>query len=901
LSAVAHALLEAADAGRTVLTPSVELQATLFDAVERAQRAAGREVWPTPRIRDFGGWVRELYVERQLADSGSPRCLSEVEERELWRRIVLEGDAGFLEPAGAARAARRARRAMHEYGISLAELAAVDSEEARALLAWADRFARRCAELDCVAPGELLASLERMPEPERAAGGIAWIESPLWRPVARRWLERHAGRPLEPASLGKGPALDTLEPGRRPPAPARFVRADSPAAELAALARWARGAIEADASFRAWVAIPDLASRRAQVADALDAELAPQRFAFTDRPDGAAYALAGGTPLAGHAPVRAALELLASSSGLVAFERFSRLLRAPELSATPAEAGAAARLDALLRSRVPSEATLAQWFAHAERVVRSRALEPPAALARLAQAMRALDQLRGSHPISRWLPVWIEAFELGPWSLRQRWSSAEFQAAERFRELLAALAVGDRLFGGQTRANAEEVLHRAARETAFQAQTGVPPIWVSGQPADPWLCYDGLWVTGCDEGRWPPPVNPIPLLPVALQRRYGVVGASIEAQLASAEDLQRRWRARAHDCVFSCADSGEGPEAKPSPLLVDGGAALAVESAPAPQPHWRLQFASRPAPERLADERAPRFGTEERTRGVATLRAQSRCAFRGFAETRLEADLLERPQPGFNERERGELLHEALHAIFSGIRDSARLRAVLGDEPTLRELLRSSAARALERLCQRRDPGARWRERESARLQGLLRKWLELESLRPDFIVEAAEDDAAKARHGGLDFTVRVDRIDRLADGGRVVIDYKTGTPFADWRGERPDNPQLPVYGLLHRDALVAVAYGRVNAAECLFVPESARGDIFPNKRASRLEDFGSFEELIAAWEQRIERIASAFARGDARVDPTDTACRTCRLHGLCRVPSALDTDMALDPRGDAV
>ena len=57
------------------------------------------------------------------------------------------------------------------------------------------------------------------------------------------------------------------------------------------------------------------------------------------------------------------------------------------------------------------------------------------------------------------------------------------------------------------------------------------------------------------------------------------------------------------------------------------------------------------------------------------------------------------------------------------------------------------------------------------------------------------------ARHADLEFAVSIDRVDRLADGARVLIDYKTGNAAADWRGERPDNPQLPIYALLHPEA----------------------------------------------------------------------------------------------------
>ena len=174
-------------------------------------------------------------------------------------------------------------------------------------------------------------------------------------------------------------------------------------------------------------------------------------------------------------------------------------------------------------------------------------------------------------------------------------------------------------------------------------------------------------------------------------------------------------------------------------------------------------------------------------------------------------------------------------------------------------------------------------------MQSVLGKWLDAERLRAPFEVEALEPGRTVARHGGLEFSVRVDRVDRLADGARVLIDYKTGIAAADWRGARPANPQLPIYALLKPDALVAVAYGRVNASECEFVAESERGSIFrPHGRPTKLEGQANFAQLIGAWSQRIEKLAAEFAAGHAEVAPTTTACKTCRLHALCRVVTSL-------------
>ena len=419
-----------------------------------------------------------------------------------------------------------------------------------------------------------------------------------------------------------------------------------------------------------------------------------------------------------------------------------------------------------------------------------------------------------------------------------------------------------------------------------------PPIWVSAQITDPWLSYDGLWIAGCSEERWPPPLDPVPLLPVRLQREYGVVPQVRRAQLRQAEELQSRWQVRSKSSVFSCADPGDGRVSMLSPLLPP--VPLLARSEPVTQPHWRRLAERAPPFERVADEQAPVFESPERMRGVATLRAQSRCAFRGFAETRLATARLERPVPGFNQRERGEMLHHALESIWRELKTSAALQAIAPHQR--QELVRTSVHRALLRQCQRRDPGARWRRREAPRLESLLGRWLDVELVREPFEVEGLEDGAHRARHGGLEFEVRIDRVDRLIAGGRVLIDYKTGMASADWRGERPDNPQLPIYALLRPAELVAVAYGKVNAAECCFVAETARGGVFkPRARASQLEGAPDFASLVALW-----RSASSASRHSSHaamreVAPTLRACASCDLQALCRVPAALDEGAEFD------
>jgi len=178
---------------------------------------------------------------------------------------------------------------------------------------------------------------------------------------------------------------------------------------------------------------------------------------------------------------------------------------------------------------------------------------------------------------------------------------------------------------------------------------------------------------------------------------------------------------------------------------------------------------------------------------------------------------------------------------------------------------------------------------ESERLRKLLLEWLERELERADFLVQALEADVELSL-AGLPLRLRVDRIDRLEDGSPMIIDYKSGRAnIADWLGERPRKPQLPLYALASAAPPAALAFAQLRPGECQFagigeiagVPGVSQ-DI--QKAVGRYCDATNWPALQRGWRTVLERLAAAFIDGDARVDPLREACQWCGLQPLCRV-----------------
>ena len=188
-----------------------------------------------------------------------------------------------------------------------------------------------------------------------------------------------------------------------------------------------------------------------------------------------------------------------------------------------------------------------------------------------------------------------------------------------------------------------------------------------------------------------------------------------------------------------------------------------------------------------------------------------------------------------------------------------------------------------------------FREVESSRLQRLVNSQLELEGKRQSFEVVGFEQELLQDIEG-QQIRLIIDRIDRLETGEEVVIDYKTGkVQPGKWFGDRPDDPQLPLYATSTEKMPAAVVFSVIRDEECVYKGVTIEDGIFPGlpprqgPGAPLLREAGTnMPETIGKWREILHRLMADFLLGEARIDPKDgpKTCNNsyCDLHALCRI-----------------
>jgi len=296
----------------------------------------------------------------------------------------------------------------------------------------------------------------------------------------------------------------------------------------------------------------------------------------------------------------------------------------------------------------------------------------------------------------------------------------------------------------------------------------------------------------------------------------------------------------------------------------------------------------------------PVSDTQDIRGGTGIIKHQSACPFRAFAVHRLRIGALDETSPGIEPSSKGSLLHLALEYIWQQLLTQQKLLDM--NHEKRQKLIGNSIEHAW--LHHKKPIDFHSQSVEKKRMQGLLQQWLELESQRPPFQIEALEKTYQLSLPSTgkitLPITIKADRMDKDAHGHRLLIDYKTGTkqPTSQWLGERIAEPQLPIYALAaDLSAQDAVSFASVRSGEDmgfngLSGEDMAIKGITPcDGKRQRPDDW---QGILNAWRQQIDALAEEFIQGRSDVSPRDKdACNYCKLEAVCRIDELAEQESA--------
>lgn len=841
----------------------------------------GEAAWVPLDVLPWEAWVERQW--RQARDQGRESCdyhlLATEQERVVWEQVMrdlptdLPGIGTLLLPGQAAREAMQAWALTRDYaipGTALAQDAGVDTG---LFLRIAERFVDLRRQRGWAVAADLVWQLASVADRfDDAPQHLLLAGFDGYTPAQHHLFEqlRAAGHKV----------VDWTPPSFA--GQASMVRCDDPNAELRAAAQWAGRMIRARPDASVGLVLLDLDQRRSELVDVLDDTLDPGAVLPRAGPDARPWNLSLGLPLSRWPLVDTALLGLALWLGKGTHTDLGRLLRSPYLGEGIAEAGARAQLDIWLRQQGVYQLDLAGLFRLTVEGTDGRRPAVPALHARL-EPIQTFDATR-----TQSFDEWAELFrlvltELG-WPGDRSLDSTEFQTVAKWQELLARLAGLSAVSGKVSASTALDQVRRMAADSLFQPETPPAPVQVLGLMETPGLAFDALWVGGLHDQAWPRPLRPNALLPVRLQREAGMPRCCAKAELEFSTRRTAALRQAGSEVVFSWPVRDHDEILRPSSLL-SGLPSIDLEPAP-PGLASIIQLSSKL--ESLDDTRMRPWPVHLPLRGGSgVLRAQSACPFQAQARYRLYAEPVETPVPGIAPLVSGEIAHLALHDLWQQWSGPDVPREL---EP---EVLQQAVKDALVGATRQVLGGSRdippnmldlEQERLGQRILGLLRQDLARES----FDIEALELEKT-IEIAELNFRLRIDRIDRLPTGKFLYIDYKTGkSATGDWLGERPREPQLPLYAMAGGSLVDGVAFGSLAVGEVGysgFADSDIPGTAIHDPAAGRRPAAEDWTALLRAWREQLSVLAQSFANGSAQVDPRRVSedCRWCELSILCR------------------
>ncbi len=829
-----------------VITANRRLARELRRAWGERQTAAGCTAWPTPDIRFINDWFSAL-ADSLPPEERLPTRINSQHSRILWEEVLREDIENPL--AGIASLARQCRDTyarICEWRLSLADCQNVAAgSDQRVFARAAGKYVERLDANGWIDEAKLPSALiERLASASVPAN------------VVLAGFDRTTPRidALSSALAARG--CDVRIQSQADFGKAQLRTFDSPDAELRAAGRWARECLETNPERRVGIVVNQLERDAGRSARLLREGFTPGwQHAETDVEG--LLNVSYGRRLSEFPAVKVALLALQWQFGKLTGKQVSLLLRSTFVGR--AATFGRARLEMRMR-RWPDRA----WERPALLNALSEFEETPDAVDWIERFAALDDTVDG--PARRSPTQWAQSIDaalraLG-WPGERALSSADFQLINRWRNLLGEFARIETVKASMSGASAVARLSTMAAETLFQPESASSVVDVLGPLEAAGLEFDELWVTGMTADEWPPGGAPLALLNRDLQRRHAMPDATPEDSAAFGQRVLERLRSSAGSCVFSFAKTDGDAGRLPTALLADLDP---LEGTSDPGWHAEGLLGQRPA---QVTDRVPQVAEEEVVAGGAsTIGNQQRDPFTAFCAGRLGARTLEPFAAGIDAGLRGSLIHDALERLYE--HQPARIEIASWSPDEIERRIDRAVRSAFARHERHADAMLKALfQLERKRATGLLARVVALDSER-NFESVLNVEKRVDTRLEGIRLSLRCDRIDRLASGRLVILDYKSGSPKNFLSNKQPRDPQLVVYAAATQGEIDGLGLYHVNT----------RG-VGVDGAGPALSDVDDWEVALASWVGDVRRAAREIAAGDVRI-AVKQATRDSRPYNL--------------------
>lgn len=540
---------------------------------------------------------------------------------------------------------------------------------------------------------------------------------------------------------------------------------------------------------------------------------------------------------------------------------------------------------------------------------------------------------------SKWANYFSAQLTAMGWPGEHSLNSVEYQLVEQWQQLLLEFSRLDRFVKPMTFLDAFAQLQSLANQQIFQAQTTHAQIQILDVMEATGIVFDYLWVMGLNDTAWPVSISPNPFIPLRLQHALKMPHTSADQEWRFTQQLTTQFQHSATHVIFSYPQQENDRRLRPSPLIMQPTEITTsdLKAAADTSIAQSLLFSGK-CEEFIDDQAPPLTATEKISGGSALFKLMAACPFRAFAQFRLGAEPLATAITGLPAVELGKLVHHILEHFWKMVKTHENLCRYTDDQLNL--LINSTVTHALNVLQKAHAITLRPRffSIEQRRLVELMTRWLAWEKTRTPFTVIATEQ-RFNIKMGLLDIKLQADRIDllnseqsdlshetnsqRLTDlqqksdlvqrdlqqvtnsqqhssslpqtellsqinslAHYAIIDYKTSKiSIQDWFGDRPDEPQLPLYCVASAIPINTLAFAQIRSDELAC---RAFGDTSLNiqDRSTKLVTDEEWQLHKQQWQKVLEHLSDDFQQGVAQVDPKNgqQTCQYCHLKTFCRI-----------------